>query len=331
MPAAATQLDVKNTLNPNGDRELVILRLPEQIQVNVRHFKNLHRTITGIGDKKFNEGQELRAAYERRQERRTNTEREWARLGKSPPKDWKESEDKIAKAQKDEMNALAREKIPYFGFETYDPFLDRIKPDSVVPIIPRELSLEPLKDQLELAKAAIEECKKNVSAAESLPRNKEFGMKSLREIVKTTIANGAPKVGGLWRVSDLDSRGRFAIQRNGDPIAFARMALGYQDANSNTIYAPDAIAFLAWLFPTEFEKKMIELGEKIAPKNGVTEDEKIRLVADAHEALADALRQENAILIQLERENTFVRTRRVHPAVMLEIEWDAKKIVEFEG
>ena len=197
--------------------------------------------------------------------------------------------------------------------------------DAQVADVPDIDDFEPLLDQLEARKTAVEVAKKELAAQESTPRDPSEGLAALKRQIAKLVEDGKPKFGDLFHPDDFDFHGRFKPGKVGR-ARFNQTGIA-GGAGGSVI---DAVALVAWLFPDAFEKRLTEAAQHAAPENGVSREEKIKRVEEARAKLADALRAEHAVIVALERQGQFQHRRRdYHPAVLLGIEAPPRVICEY--
>jgi len=175
--------------------------------------------------------------------------------------------------------------------------------------------------------AGVEAAFKTRNQAETAPRNLEYGLDSLKSDM-TGIRAAVPNIRPLFEADDFNSKGSFEINNRAGSIEWPRAPLGFH-VDGNIVYGLDTLGVLTWLFGDLIETKLTEMVKAAAPKRGMEIDAKRAAVAEAHTKVVEALRFENQVLIALEKNGTFKRTRAIHPAIALGMQWNEQKIAEY--
>jgi hypothetical protein len=182
--------------------------------------------------------------------------------------------------------------------------------------------------QLADARAELGAARKTLGEAESVPRD----LSNVKEAWATQFAKlrerGAPDLSRLYRPGDLDSRGDFAIRRPHGRVRFAETHVRAQAGAEGVDFdMPDTLGLMFWLFGDAINEKVLAMIDERGAAGGASVEVKAQKVADAQEKFVAALRRENEILCELEKQQKFLRTREVPIAIALGIDAPAAKIL----
>lgn len=316
-----------NTMNvAGGDVDLKLDKAPDPIKEKHDHFLKLYNIGMAENDASFRASQDGQEELHGEEFRMYHYKRDCERMGTAgDPKilDAFTAKIRIVKAR---LKNTAP-KRGYLGYPRMAEFISRIRPASLIPADLKPLPGPATLKMLDSATAAVDAAFKTRNRAESAPRTLAYGLDSLKSEI-SAIRAAVPNVRPLFEAEDFDGKGQFEINNRAGSVAWPRKPLGFH-VDGNIAYGLDILGVLAWLFPDLVETKLTEMVKAAAPKSGMEIADKATAVADAHEKVVAALRFENEVLIALEKAGTYKRTRSIHPACALGIQWNAQKIAEY--
>lgn len=332
---AGTVAGALSAVNIHEDAESALALAPVELQERTAHVMQLGTFAIESNGARADAIQEIgKKRREENQRWRTYCGDHESRGFKIDPREKEKHEAKLALFDKQQRDIEAQGQIPFsvnlHQVETF--WRSARKPELLRSAIPAIDLKRPLEKQLVDATAEVGAAQAAVDKAEKLPRDLQTVTDGMMKQLREARENGEPKVDKLYRPGDRDQRGDFRIRRATGKIGWPTISVRADTDDLHTrvhFDVPDTVGLLMWLFGDEIESRLkTKIQEFAARHSGVSVEEKIRAVADAQENLIVALRKEDAVLVELEKQRKFLRTRPVPLMIALGIDAPAAKILQ---
>jgi hypothetical protein len=219
------------------------------------------------------------------------------------------------------LNELTAMKIPSSPLSDVFDFLgensSRSFVDADVPL-PALRKGETPAEYLDRMRGEVDRLQLDLHYTERRPRTAAIMKATVKRDLDRIAKDGAPRLGSIRAGGYIDRRGVFRPENQpGARLRFPQVRTGVVSKGDEDPTIDNALPFLVWLMHAEIEEKIFALIDAQDTGDGLTVEEKRRLIADIKVRIREAEHAEESAVLLCEANGIAVERRPTNPMVLL--------------